>query len=162
MSILNIHFKYLRLDDYIQEGGLRMPNNRSWKKGLAIGIIILFIGVSIVPGIIGRYEKKSDTYLNCIREHNNKVYIDLVTRNIGHDDDITVYLGNGDGTFENRLDYYIGQEPRSIAAGDFNNDYKMKVVALFHDIGKSVTKRYSEKGCSNSSSPRRYSFRPCE
>jgi len=29
---------------------------------------------------------------------------------------------------------------------DFNGDYKMKLVALFHDIGKSSTKRYTDKG----------------
>lgn len=29
---------------------------------------------------------------------------------------------------------------------DFNNSYKMKVVALFHDIGKPNTKRKNEKG----------------
>jgi len=29
---------------------------------------------------------------------------------------------------------------------DAGYDYKMKLVALFHDIGKSVTKKYTEKG----------------
>ena len=29
---------------------------------------------------------------------------------------------------------------------DFNNDFKLKLVALLHDIGKSVTKKYTSKG----------------
>ena len=29
---------------------------------------------------------------------------------------------------------------------EFNNDYKMKIVALFHDIGKSKTKRKTATG----------------
>ena len=29
---------------------------------------------------------------------------------------------------------------------DFNNDYKMKIVALFHDLGKAKTKRFTGSG----------------
>ena len=60
------------------------------------------------------------------------ITIDFAVRNIGSDDDITVYLGNDDGTYGNRTDYFIGQEPIMIFSGDFNNDLALDIVATNH------------------------------
>ena len=35
---------------------------------------------------------------------------------------LTIWFGNGDGTFKDRSDYQGGVEPWSIEAGDFNGD----------------------------------------
>lgn len=46
---------------------------------------------------------------------------DLIVANHA-DNDISVYLGNGDGTFANPVTYPTGLGPVWIATGDFNND----------------------------------------
>jgi len=100
------------------------------KSILTIGIICLFI-LSVLSPIVFGYTLSNpikNISIRKIGDKNDKLYIDLVTRNIGYDDDITVYLGNGDGTFGNRRDYYIGEEPRQFAAGDFDNDFNLDLV----------------------------------
>ena len=37
-----------------------MPNNKIWKKSLVVGIIVLFIGISIVPSISGNNVKNNE------------------------------------------------------------------------------------------------------
>src|SRR5204863_314996 len=37
---------------------------------------------------------------------------------------VSVLLGNGDGTFQAAVDYGVGSFPRSVVAGDFNADGK--------------------------------------
>ena len=46
---------------------------------------------------------------------------DLAVANTGSDD-VSVLLGNGDGTFQNQVPYATGFEPSAIVAGDFNGD----------------------------------------
>jgi hypothetical protein len=47
--------------------------------------------------------------------------IDLASANIG-DDNVSVLLGNGDGTFSVAINYSVGGQPQSIAVGYFNTD----------------------------------------
>jgi FG-GAP-like repeat/Abnormal spindle-like microcephaly-assoc'd, ASPM-SPD-2-Hydin len=42
--------------------------------------------------------------------------------------DISVLLGNGDGTFRAAVEYGAGSNPKSVAVGDFNGDNKMDLV----------------------------------
>ncbi|MEE9511582.1 MAG: VCBS repeat-containing protein, partial [Nitrosopumilaceae archaeon] len=53
-----------------------------------------------------------------IGELNNDGKLDVVVVNRS-DDDISVLLGNGDGTFA-RTDVDVGNNPRSVAIGDLN------------------------------------------
>jgi hypothetical protein len=46
--------------------------------------------------------------------------LDLAVAN--HDGDLAVYLGKGNGTFQPGVNYVGGQNPQSVAAGDFNGD----------------------------------------
>jgi hypothetical protein len=48
-------------------------------------------------------------------------FIDLAVADEGNDT-VSVFLGNGDGTFQNRVDYATGNSPIFVAASDFNND----------------------------------------
>ena len=46
---------------------------------------------------------------------------DLAVANSGSDD-VSVLLGNGDGTFQPQVTYAVGSEPDALVAGDFNGD----------------------------------------
>lgn len=52
---------------------------------------------------------------------------DLVVANAG-DDDVSVLLGNGDGSFEPRVDYAVGDNPVAIATGDLDGDQELDLA----------------------------------
>lgn len=54
-------------------------------------------------------------------------YVDLATANI-MSGTVSVFLGNGDGVFEDKGEYITGTYPRDIAVGDFNGDGKMDLA----------------------------------
>ncbi|PYJ96746.1 MAG: VCBS repeat-containing protein [Verrucomicrobia bacterium] len=66
---------------------------------------------------------------------------DLAVANIGSlrdnytDGNVSVLLGNGDGTFRSAVDYGAGSVPRSVTVGDFNGDGKLDlaVANLYSD-----------------------------
>ena len=47
--------------------------------------------------------------------------MDLVTANYSTNN-LSVLLGNGNGTFHNAVNYAVGTNPYSVAVGDFNGD----------------------------------------
>ncbi len=51
----------------------------------------------------------------------NSGHIDLAVADEGNDT-VSVFLGNGDGTFQTRTDYATGDSPIFVATGDFNGD----------------------------------------
>jgi len=48
---------------------------------------------------------------------------DLAVANLGSDD-VSILLGNGDGTFETAVNFGAGGQPISVGAEDFNGDGK--------------------------------------
>lgn len=65
--------------------------------------------------------------------------LDLVVSNNpaanGNGNDVAVYMGNGDGTFQTAAPYPVGH-PGAIALGDFNGDGKLDIAVLQPLIGK--------------------------
>jgi hypothetical protein len=61
-----------------------------------------------------------------IGDFRNRGITDLVVANerasIGPGNAVTVFLGNGDGTFNSGVTYGVGTTPESVAVGDFNSD----------------------------------------
>jgi hypothetical protein len=53
-------------------------------------------------------------------------------------DDISVLLGNGDGTFQPHVDYATGSYPYAVVVGDFNHDGKQD-LATANNQGSSVS-----------------------
>ncbi|CAF1220352.1 unnamed protein product [Rotaria sp. Silwood1] len=64
-----------------------------------------------------------------VGDFNNDTRLDIVVTNYGGYS-IGVFLGNGDGTFSNQIEYATGYYswPWGIAIGDFNNDARLDVV----------------------------------
>jgi hypothetical protein len=57
-----------------------------------------------------------------------------ITRNAGFVQEVVIYLGNGDGTFREKIRYSSQEPPQSVAVGDFNGDGKPDLaVALEFD-----------------------------
>jgi hypothetical protein len=56
-----------------------------------------------------------------VGDFNGDSKADVVVTNRS-DNDLSVLLGNGDGTLQAKLDYATGGAPYSVAVGDFNND----------------------------------------
>ena len=55
---------------------------------------------------------------------------DLVVTNT-HTDDVSLLLGNGDGTFQGAVSLAVGLEPRSVAVADFDGDGDNDLVTGF-------------------------------
>ncbi len=75
-------------------------------------------------------------------------HVDLVVADQGHNT-ISVFLGNGDGTFQNRTDYATGNAPVSVAFGDFNGDGAEDIAVANFD-SNSVTVYYNQVSTTNS------------
>jgi FG-GAP-like repeat len=63
--------------------------------------------------------------------------LDLAVLNF-QDNTVSILVGNGDGTFQTRVDFPAGSLPRTIATGDFNRDGKLD-LAVAH--GNFLTSR---------------------
>jgi type II secretory pathway component GspD/PulD (secretin) len=73
---------------------------------------------------------------------NGDGHVDLVVADQGNNT-ISVFLGNGNGTFQNRTDYQTGEAPVSIAFGDFNAD-GAEDIAVANLNSNSVTVYYNQ------------------
>jgi hypothetical protein len=59
---------------------------------------------------------------------------------------VSVFLGNGDGTFQPRATYAVGQYPQHVEIGDLNNDGRLDVVASIRDGAAPATAVLLGKG----------------
>ena len=102
---------------------------------LAFGISA---GCTMTPGLLAAGcdlgfpgEKTTLTGVNpaaiAAAELNGDGRIDLVTANSGSDD-VSVLLGNGDGTFQAEERFATGPYPRGLAAADLNGDGAIDIV----------------------------------
>ena len=57
--------------------------------------------------------------------------LDVVTAN-SYDNTVSVFLGNGDGTFRAPMTFPAGNDPVSIVAGDFNGDGRLDLAVADH------------------------------
>ena len=73
-------------------------------------------------------------------------------RKLRLDNDVSVLLGNGDGTFQPQVTYAVGSDPIAIVAGDFNGDGRTD-LAVAND-GSTTTSRCCWATATARSSPR--------
>jgi len=62
-----------------------------------------------------------------VGDFNGDGKLDLVAANDGSNN-VTIFLGNGDGTFQPAVNYGVGEAPTSVAVGDFNGDGKLDLA----------------------------------
>jgi hypothetical protein len=71
--------------------------------------------------------KASNPHSVAVADLNNDGASDIVTANFGSDN-ISIFLGKGDGTFNTAINAATGTKPISIATGDFNSDGKIDLA----------------------------------
>src|SRR6516164_340033 len=62
-----------------------------------------------------------------VGDFNHDGKLDLAVAN-SNSSNVSVLLGNGDGTFQTAVNYDVGGAPTSIAVGDFNHDGKLDLA----------------------------------
>jgi len=70
----------------------------------------------------------------------------------GPTNNIMLYLGNGDGTFQTPISITVGQSPHSVAVGDFNRDGLLD-LAVANSGDNTVTILLQNPGCAASVQP---------
>ncbi|CAF5079888.1 unnamed protein product, partial [Rotaria sp. Silwood1] len=74
-----------------------------------------------------RYSAGSYPQSVVVGDFNNDARLDIVVAN-HYSNDVSVLLGNGNGSFENQTRYSAGYRPLSVVVGDFNNDTRLDIV----------------------------------
>jgi hypothetical protein len=82
-------------------------------------------------GLVPRAELSAESAPSSVvtADFNGDGKLDLAVTNVDSND-VSVFLGNGDGTFQPAVQYPVGQQPTSIAVGDFNGDGKLDLVVV--------------------------------
>lgn len=62
---------------------------------------------------------------------------DLAATNTGADS-VSIFIGNGDGTFDARVDYPVGAAPKAIAVGDFKGSGIRNDLAVVNSTDRSI------------------------
>lgn len=83
-------------------------------------------GTNIVPGAIAVGDLNGDTRVDIAATQSNG-------------SNVTVLLGNGDGTLKTAVHFPTGSNPGSIAVGHFNNDTKLDLVTANRGGSNSVS-----------------------
>ncbi len=114
--------------------------NADGKKDLALTTYNISFHVSVMLGngiggfgSVTNYSIGDSPECMIIADFNGDTISDLATANIGNNTvgNISVLMGNGDGSFTNAVNYSIGDSTiaRSLCAADLNNDGKIDLAA---------------------------------
>jgi len=82
---------------------------------------------SIALGAPPAFGAGTDPDSVAVGDFNGDGKLDLAVANVGSNN-VSILLGNGDGTFQAAVDYGAGSNPDSVAVGDFRGDGKLDLV----------------------------------
>jgi len=83
------------------------------------------------------YTVDSSPYSVTTGDFNGDGKLDLATANLDANT-VSVLLGNGNGTFQTKVDDPVGDAPASVTTGDFNGDGKLD-LAVANGAGNTVS-----------------------
>jgi hypothetical protein len=112
-----------------------MTSKKIFFKAIIISALtILVLAQSVVAADVSfaptaNYGVGDGPYHTVSGDLNGDGKLDLVTSN-NTDNNISVLLNNGDGTFQIAVNYNVGSAPLGLAVADFNNDSKQDVVVV--------------------------------
>jgi len=75
-------------------------------------------------------------FANAVGDFNGDHILDVAVCNYSSNN-VSVLLGNGDGTFQTAVNYAVGTEPSAITVADLNND-GYPDIAVADEIGKTI------------------------
>jgi hypothetical protein len=78
-----------------------------------------------------------DPYISVVGDFNHDGNLDIAT--VGFLGGLSIYLGQGDGTFRPAGSYDIGPNPSSMAVGDFNHDGNLDIVVANQHVEGSIS-----------------------
>jgi hypothetical protein len=114
---------------------------RNWK-GVHPTISLLFalsamtfseVSAQVATFTIQEYPLLGNTHIAADLNGDGKVDLADAGANV-----VSVMLGNGDGMFQAKTDFPVAANPQAVAAGDFNSDGKVDLVATLNDSQLSL------------------------
>lgn len=107
----------------------------SVRKVLFVSLIFALCSFSHAKGTEFQQVRTFNTGQNpssvALADFNGDGKLDVVTANNGSNN-VSVLLGNGDGTFQAAINTTVGTSPDSLAVGDFNRDGKPDIAVINH------------------------------
>ena len=109
---------------------------------LAVALFVFAAACAMTPGKVSaqvatfttqQYALLGNTHIGADLNGDGKVDLAGTGANV-----VSVMLGNGDGTFGAKTDFPVAATPQAVAAGDFNSDGKMDLVATLNDAQLSL------------------------
>jgi hypothetical protein len=101
--------------------GVANPGNNN------IGIFLGYGNMSFANQMTYSTGSGSSPQSVAVGDFNNDTRLDIVVANFGYGN-VGIFIGYGNGSFENQTTYLTGAEPYSVAVGDFNNDTILDIV----------------------------------
>lgn len=117
----------LLIADFSNNRITQMSDNIIEPRNFASGSGPLFMGAAQLNEAVGNSQSP-----------NKDIFLDLIVVN-ENSNTVTVFMGDGKGGFKNLKDIQVGNAPKSLTMGDFNNDNKEGDVAVANYGDKSVS-----------------------
>ena len=94
-----------------------------------------YLAATYLPQNVVIYETQSLPFGVDINDFNNDNIKDMLSVNLGNNS-VSVFIGNGDGTFQNQVTYSVLSRPRHVSVSDFDNDGNLDLAVAHWNSGR--------------------------